>query len=207
MARILKWRRPGVPARVELAPKRPRVTEVRLRAITEDDIDTYLAAGVSPEIHHMYGGDPGNLPEASVARAKAWYDEVGTATCAWIIAADGAAVGQIRLHSIDTHDGHARLAIGLFSEASLGRGIGRQAIMLALAHGFEVLKLHRIDLRVLDFNKRAIRCYLACGFVHEGTEREAVLIGSHRADDWLMSVLRPEYLARMKLAEQERERN
>jgi RimJ/RimL family protein N-acetyltransferase len=204
MARLARWPglklvRQGGPA----APKREpeHVPEVRVRPVEERDIDAYLAAGVSSEIHRMYGGDPGNLPEPSIARARDWHDDITKAACAWMIDADGEAVGHLRLHAIDLHDGRARLAIGLFREGDLGRGIGRQAIELALQHGFVVMKLHRIDLRVLAFNTRAIRCYRACGFTHEGTEREACLIGNTWHDDWLMGILRPEYLARLKFAD------
>jgi RimJ/RimL family protein N-acetyltransferase len=41
--------------------------------------------------------------------------------------------------------------------------------------GFGVLGLHRIELRVLATNRRAIDCYLACGFRKEGVRREAEL--------------------------------
>ena len=199
MARLLKFRRP-LPRKDHAPP--PAVPsdladdpEVILRGVEEADIDAYLAAGVSPEIHRMYGGDPGNLPEASVARARDWFEDIANAACAFVIVADGRAVGHIRLHSFEMHDGRAKLAIGLFREEHLGRGIGRKAIALILAHAFEEMRLHRVDLRVLGFNKRAIRCYTACGFVLEGTEREAVLIGNTWQDDCIMSVLRHEYLA------------
>jgi RimJ/RimL family protein N-acetyltransferase len=199
MSRLARWPglrlvRPGGPTAPKPAPDTQ--PDVRLRRVEERDIETYLAAGVSSEIHRMYGGDPGNLPEPSVARARDWYTDITAETCAFMIEADGVAVGHLRLHGIDAHDGRGRLAIGLFREADLGRGIGRRAIEHVLNHGFMTLKLHRIDLRVLAFNTRAIRCYRACGFVHEGTEREACLIGNTWHDDWLMGILRPEYIAR-----------
>ncbi|SFC50117.1 GNAT family N-acetyltransferase [Tropicimonas isoalkanivorans] len=53
--------------------------------------------------------------------------------------------------------------------------------------------LHRVDLRVLSFNTRAIACYRACGFVHEGTEREAAFIDGEWHDDWIMGILSHEH--------------
>ena len=203
---MLNFRRP-LP-RKDHAPAPPGAAgfapdcEVLLREVEPSDIDAYLAAGVSPEIHRMYGGDPGNLPEASVARARDWFNEMQSAPSAFVIEVEGQAVGHLRLHSFEMHDGRARLAIGLFREEHLSKGIGRKAIALLLRHAFDELKLHRVDLRVLGFNKRAIRCYTACGFVLEGTEREAVLIGNTWQDDCIMSVLRDEYLvARARGAE------
>ena len=62
-----------------------------------------------------------------------------------------------------------------------------------LRYAFEELGMHRVDLRVLAFNERAIACYEKCGFVREGVEREGSRIGGERQSDVLMSVLEQEY--------------
>jgi hypothetical protein len=56
-----------------------------------------------------------------------------------------------------------------------------------------VLGLHRVQLEVLAFNGRAIRCYLACGFRQEGVRREAELYPDGWKDLILMGILRAEY--------------
>jgi len=56
-----------------------------------------------------------------------------------------------------------------------------------------MLGLHRVDLRVLEYNKRAIACYQKCGFVMEGIEREGALIEDRWESDWIMSILDREY--------------
>jgi len=70
----------------------------------------------------------------------------------------------------------ASYAIGIQASRYLGRGFGTEATRLVLAYAFEVLKLHRIVVKVLDFNVRAIACYRKCGFVEEGRERECALL-------------------------------
>ncbi len=85
--------------------------------------------------------------------------------------------------------------VGLLGDSLLGRGIGRAAIRKVLDYAFGSLGLHRVDLRVLSFNQRAIGCYLACGFVHEGTERESACIAGEWHDDWIMSILQHEHIA------------
>nr|WP_246252582.1 GNAT family protein [Sulfitobacter algicola] len=95
-------------------------------------------------------------------------------------------------------DKRARLTIGLFGEAHLDRGIGREAICLTLDHAFGDMGLHRVDLRVLSYNQHAIRCYTSCGFVHEGTEREAAWVGGAWHDDWIMGILADEHYERRK---------
>jgi RimJ/RimL family protein N-acetyltransferase len=62
-----------------------------------------------------------------------------------------------------------------------------------LGFGFQRLGLHRIDLRVLAFNERAIRCYLRCGFTEEGREREAARVNEGRHDDVIMGILEQEF--------------
>ena len=46
---------------------------------------------------------------------------------------------------------------------------------------------------MLAFNRRAINCYLACGFRQEGIRREAELYPDGWHDMVFMSVLRSEY--------------
>ena len=72
-------------------------------------------------------------------------------------------------------------------------GLGRQAVRLVLAHAFGPLGLHRVGLRVIAFNTRAIRCYRACGFIEEGREREAAQVGGAWHDDIIMGVLAQEF--------------
>jgi len=116
----------------------------------------------------------------------------------WAVEAEGRLLGEARLDSLDLHDRRARLATGLYDVALLGKGLGRELIKLILSYGFEEMTLHRIDLRVLAFNERAIRCYLACGFVEEGRERESVRIGEVWHDDIIMGILAEEFRAQAR---------
>ncbi len=75
----------------------------------------------------------------------------------------------------------------------LGKGIGTQAIHLLLQHAFGELKLHRIGIRVLAYNTRAIRAYEKCGFVREGRERETAFVNGAWHDDIMMGLLATEY--------------
>lgn len=170
--------------------------DVTLRPATEADAGLYARFPPSAEIIRMYGGNAGPLERRTAKQSKAWLTQFREAPFARLIEHRGRPVGHVRLHGLSTQDRKARLAIGLFAEAFLGHGIGRIAIMKTLDEGFGPLGLHRIDLRVLAYNQRAIRCYLACGFVHEGTERQAALIDGAWHDEWIMGCLRPDHVAR-----------
>ena len=171
---------------------------VRLRAPLPEDVDARAALGSSAEIIRMYGFQVAASSQV-MARDKAirWFESLLDHPCAWVIEADGELVGHVRLDDIHETDRRGRLAIGLFNERHLGRGIGRKAIELMLHQAFGPLKLHRVDLRVLSYNIRAIRCYEACGFLREGVERESARVGDEWHDDWIMAILEHEFRARI----------
>lgn len=133
----------------------------------------------------MYGGDPAHPPQANMARSDGWLAWLQDHRFGRVILADGEPVGEVRLHTFLDDEKTASLAIGLFATRYLGRGIGRRAIRLALIAAFDTYHLDRVDLRVLSFNARAIRCYEACGFRHVATERVDIL--GEPQDEWLMS--------------------
>lgn len=167
---------------------------VAIRAPQKSDVKDRLALGFSNEIRMMFGVPSGPVPDMRIEQAQEWFDKLSNHPCAWCITSNGNLVGEARLDDVNPHDKRARLAIGLFAENDLGQGIGRKAIHQMLQHGFGTLGLHRIDLRVLAFNTRAIRCYLACGFVQEGVERDTANIAGQWHDDVIMSILDREFI-------------
>jgi RimJ/RimL family protein N-acetyltransferase len=64
-----------------------------------------------------------------------------------------------------------------------------------LDYGFRYLGARRIALTTHAKNERAIRCYLACGFVEEGRPRQVVWIEGEYTDLVDMSILREEWQA------------
>jgi RimJ/RimL family protein N-acetyltransferase len=171
--------------------------EVRLRRPVPEDALARAALGVSAEIVRMYGSMADSQPALGKVQAKRWFRALLKHSHGWVIEADGALVGEARLNGLNPDDRRARLAIGLFNDRHLGHGIGRRAVNLLLEEAFGPLGLHRVDLRVLAYNHRAIRCYEACGFVREGVERQSALMGDVWHDDWIMSILEQEYRERI----------
>lgn len=166
---------------------------VHLRPVTQSDADARAALGISANINRMYGAVTSTAPRMSPDQAQRWLHRLQTHPHAWIIAADDTLVGEVRLDDLNPVDRRARLAIGLYHDSHLGHGIGRKAINLVLAQAFGPLGLHRVDLRVLACNLRAIRCYQSCGFVHEGIERQSACVDGNWQDDWIMSILEHEF--------------
>jgi RimJ/RimL family protein N-acetyltransferase len=172
--------------------KGPRLT---LRPPREGDVQGRLALGNPAEVMRMVGADPETIPPLTLARSKAWVDRLAAHPHAWIVEHAGRFLGEIRLDDLNHHDRRARLAIGFFDESKLGQGLGREAVRLLLGYAFVALGLHRVSLRVIAYNERAIRCYRACGFKEEGHERQSAFIGGQWHDDLIMGVLASEFSA------------
>jgi RimJ/RimL family protein N-acetyltransferase len=166
---------------------------VKLRVPELRDVAERLALGQTPEIVRMFGFDPAALAPLTRAVVEAWIEGLANHPHAWVIEHNGRFLGEIRLDALNARDRRAQLAIGLYDSCKLGAGHGREAIGLAMGHAFGFLELHRIGLRVVAYNIRAIRCYRACGFIEEGREREAAFVGGEWHDDVMMGLLAGEF--------------
>lgn len=164
-----------------------------LRPPRPSDREDRLRCGRRPELVVLYGGDPTRVDPPTAADAEEFYRKLLVDPLSWVIEVDGRAIGTARLHHLDQADRRARYAIGIFDPNMLGQGIGTEATRLVLRYAFEELGLHRVDLRVLAFNQRAIACYNKCGFVVEGVERHSALITGTWHDDVMMAILEDEY--------------
>lgn len=163
---------------------------VILRDAKESDIDDRFKIGRNNEFEHMCGGEVLSEPiYPDRAVWENWYQSQKNKECAWIIEYEGKCIGGAELHHISKQDKSATYAIGIFDVTKLSMGIGTEVTKLILQYGFEQLKLHRIDLKVLDYNKRGIRCYEKCGFKVDGILRESGLIGGSFYSDIIMSIL------------------
>lgn len=116
-------------------------------------------------------------------------------TCGFVIAdlATEAYIGQVNLDAIDWKNRIGQLGIVIGSIDHMGYGYGTEAVNLLVAFAFYELNLNRVELEVYDFNERAYRCYLACGFKEEGRLREKMYRNGRYSDVIQMSILRSEW--------------
>lgn len=165
----------------------------------ESDIQDRFLCGRNAELEKMCGRNVAGLPPYSYEDAKQWVERLAARPLGWAIEFKGKCIGQARL-KVRESDKKARYAVGIFDEQVLNQGVGTEITQTVLKYAFETLELHRVDLKVLAFNKRAIACYEKCGFVREGVEREGAYIEGKWEDDWIMSILEQEYRARQATA-------
>jgi RimJ/RimL family protein N-acetyltransferase len=101
-------------------------------------------------------------------------------------------IGGCGFGSIDWHNRAAEFGINIGEKMYWNQGYGTESVRLLVKHGFETLNLHRIFLRVLDTNPRAIRTYEKAGFTHEVRMRQAEFRNGKYIDMLVMSILRDE---------------
>jgi RimJ/RimL family protein N-acetyltransferase len=159
-----------------------------MRPATDADVERRLVIGAEPDENlRLYGMQP-NGAAFGREEAERWASGLMAHPYAWVI--EGRSLlGAIRFDRVDLVEKRASLAIGLWRTQDQGRGFGTEAARRVLAYGFDELGLHRVAVRVLASNARAIRSYEKCGFQHEGRERETVFLDGAWHDDLIMGLL------------------
>jgi RimJ/RimL family protein N-acetyltransferase len=104
-------------------------------------------------------------------------------------------IGFIELAGYDWVARNAWVGVGIGDPDYRSQGYGTEAMNLLLKFAFRGQNLHRVNLGVFSFNKRAIRCYEKSGFKYEGLEREAIFKDDQRWDCHMMGVLQSEWEA------------
>lgn len=75
-----------------------------------------------------------------------------------------------------------------------GRGLGREAAQLLLRIAFDELNLHRLSLRLPEYNLRGLRFAQNLGFTLEARRRQAVWRDNRPWDFYHFGLLRPEWV-------------
>jgi [ribosomal protein S5]-alanine N-acetyltransferase len=176
-----------------------RGERVILRGPRDSDVDDRLRHPIDPEEEDGYGsswrrewdGRRRYHTREHVLDSLARPEPTISGIYPWVVEYDSHCIGHAGLW-LDCEQHFARYTVGLFAAALRGRGLGREVTRLVLTWAFDVLGVHRVELQALASNSRAINCYLACGFRHEGVRREAELYPDGWKDFIMMGILRPE---------------
>lgn len=103
--------------------------------------------------------------------------------------------GTIGLHHIKQED--RRTEIGYWISAEFGgRGIMTRACRALTVYSFDVLKLHRVEIRCSPENERSRAIPRRLGFIHEGTLKEISLLNGHYVDLEVYRMLEQEWQTR-----------
>ena len=111
-------------------------------------------------------------------------------------------LGMSGLHNVDWINRSAELGIAIHAEENWNKGYGTDAMKVLLKFGFDYLNLHRIELNVFVFNKRALRVYEKVGFKQIGRRRKSLFREAQYHDEILMDILRDEWVEMHKKKEE-----
>ena len=139
-----------------------------IRPLRRDDIDKRLKW--KPYLDPLYAHY--NLGEMTEAQKKEWYlkrKKDPRMLYLSIVGSKGELIGFLSLFEIDWENKKAKLGIYLGYEFT-DKGYGTEAIKTLLPYYFEKMKFNELYLDVASLNKRAIKCYLNCGFEFVRTE-------------------------------------
>jgi len=127
----------------------------------------------------------------SVDMEERWIESVSKTEDVHLIATlkvGSSPLGVLSIKDINKRNGSAHLSM-LLQKKSWDKGYGTEAITGILSFLFDRKNMHRVWLRVAEYNERAIACYRKCGFKVEGTLRE----DHYASDAWhgshIMSIL------------------
>ena len=131
----------------------------------------------------------------SIAMEKAYLDKntMPEATFVIVDLKNDKLIGTIGLEEIDHVARKATLGIFIGEADYRSKGYGTEAIRLILEYGFKYLNLNNIDLKVFEFNSRAIACYKKCGFKEYGRRRKCKFLNGNYYDEVFMDILADEF--------------
>jgi RimJ/RimL family protein N-acetyltransferase len=166
------------------------VPSIRLRQLSIDVLEPYLIGLDDPEISRLTGTRgtfSRQVVEQWLLTRAAQTDRVD-----WAVhrRSDDEFLGEAVLNDIDLDNRSASFRVWLLP-AYWGQGHGTEVATLALAHAFQTLNLHRVELSVFAFNPRAQRAYEKAGFTVEGRRRHALRWDDTWHDDLIMAALNP----------------
>lgn len=125
----------------------------------------------------------------------AWFDGVGKDAGKVLFAirdnATARLLGYVQVGGIHPVFRSADLGIVIGDAADRGRGLGQEALRLALDFCWKDLNLRRVGLFVFGRNEQAVAAYLKVGFQHEGVLHRAAFVDGRYVDVTVMGILRP----------------
>lgn len=167
---------------------------VLLRPHRREDVPRVWEFRTSLEVELAGGGDPPKpitlqQVEAEYEKQEFLFSE------GFAVEVEGNFIGFCGLFNYNHTAHNCEIGITIGDREYWGKGYGRDAMRLLVDYGFRMRNLERIWLSTQSNNERAIRCYLACGFVEEGRLRRHAWSNGDYHDVVYMGILRPEWEA------------
>lgn len=172
---------------------------VTLRAMELEDQELLREMINSPEIEKMVGGY--SFPTSKMQQNKWFENNINDKNNIRLIieTEEDGAIGFANLVNIDWKNRTAFHGIKIANKKFRARGIGTDTVMAVMKYAFEELNLNRLDGTIIDYNEPSIKLYCnKCGWKIEGTRRNAVFKGNEFHDEFILGILKEDYLDLVK---------
>jgi len=168
--------------------------KVRIRAIEKTDIDEIMKWVNDPEVmQNLFMRYPVSRYQEEKWIEKALDDSNPRNRVFALETKDGVYLGGMGLHAVNWENGNAEVGIVIGKKEHWNKGYGTDAMMAMLDFAFNRMNLHRVYLRVYDFNVRGRKSYEKCGFKKEGVLREDLYAHGKYHDTIIMGILKDEF--------------
>lgn len=141
---------------------------IKIRIHKKIDIPCRVKWLNNPEVNKYIGDELGE--RTTLKKQEKWfrdYQNNGNKKF-FTILFDNKPAGLVGLSNISKQNKNADLFIMIGEDGCRGKGIGKKAMGWAIDYGFNKLKLHKINLGVIEDNKVAVKLYKKLGFKVEG---------------------------------------
>jgi RimJ/RimL family protein N-acetyltransferase len=169
---------------------------VRLRTITESDLDQISAIFSDPKVMR-YWSTP---PLESIDEVRALMKEIETGNeegsmMKWGVAlkSTDSVIGTVTLFNLDIKQGRAEIGYAQ-AQAYWGHGYIHEALQALLTYAFEEMKLRRIEADVDPRNSASIKTLERLGFVREGFLRERWHVSGELQDALFYGLLERQWI-------------
>ena len=145
------------------------------------------------ELNRLAGWAEGRISTYSLRQnlAKAFgYDPMNLI----IEAKNSKPIGTIQLYNFDEQNQSCKLGIRIGDRNYWGKGYGEDAINTILKYAFYNIDILRVSLKFYEYNIRASKCYLKCGFKYEGRTRKSANIDGEFYDEIVMGILKSDFI-------------
>ena len=165
---------------------------IDLRTIEKEDIE-FLQEGINHPAVRQYAG--GDLPYNRQRYEEEWFDPISDGEFVELLVCDGdERLGNVSLAPINERRGWANLGYWIHPDHRR-KGAATEAARLAVTHGFEELRLHRISAAIVAHNEASKRVVEKLGLVYEGTKRDDAFHDGEYVNREMYSILSEEWTA------------
>jgi ribosomal-protein-alanine N-acetyltransferase len=168
---------------------------IRLRPLRASDVDALYALHGDPQVMRYWSTTAWTSTDDAIEHLRRSGEAYAGGALPWAIAMaeSDELIGDVSVFNISQAHRRAELGYSL-AAGHWGRGLAVEAVRLALAYGFDTLKLERFEADTDPRNAPSRRMLEKLGFELEGTMRRRWFVGGEWCDSSWYGLLRDQFV-------------